>query len=67
MIICLQKDDVYKVIQISITGIDQFCSDIHKMIGFLPGLYWRICWKFLTPTFLLVNLFILSITICFYF
>merc|ERR1719414_88417 len=23
------------------------------MIGFRPGLYWRICWKFVTPIFLM--------------
>ena len=50
---------------LSFTGIDQFCSDIHKMIGYLPGLYWRICWKFLTPTFLLV--IILSICLLYLF
>lgn len=36
-------------------GIDQFCKDINEMIGHLPGLYWRICWKYLSPTFLLVS------------
>ncbi|WAR13442.1 SC6A2-like protein [Mya arenaria] len=35
-------------------GIDQFCADINQMIGFRPGLYWRVCWKFLSPAFLLV-------------
>jgi len=24
------------------------------MIGFRPGIYWRICWKFIAPCFLLV-------------
>lgn len=24
------------------------------MIGFTPGLYWRICWKFVAPVFLLL-------------
>lgn len=23
------------------------------MIGFAPGIYWRVCWKFLAPLFLL--------------
>ncbi|XP_045191774.2 sodium-dependent noradrenaline transporter-like isoform X2 [Mercenaria mercenaria] len=35
-------------------GIDQFCKDIDRMIGHSPGLYWRICWKYISPTFLLI-------------
>ncbi|CAH1778665.1 unnamed protein product [Owenia fusiformis] len=35
-------------------GVDQFCEDIQEMIGFKPSYYWRICWKFITPTFLSV-------------
>uniref|UniRef100_A0A8C4DK25 Transporter n=1 Tax=Dicentrarchus labrax TaxID=13489 RepID=A0A8C4DK25_DICLA len=26
-----------------------------KMMGFKPGLYWRLCWKFVSPAFLLVR------------
>ncbi|CAD5215312.1 unnamed protein product [Bursaphelenchus okinawaensis] len=37
-----------------IYGIDQFCADIQEMMGFQPGWYWRICWKFVAPIFLLV-------------
>ncbi|CAB3406993.1 unnamed protein product [Caenorhabditis bovis] len=25
-------------------GIDQFSKDIRAMLGFYPGIYWRICW-----------------------
>ncbi|KAL5021739.1 hypothetical protein ScPMuIL_000894 [Solemya velum] len=35
-------------------GIDQLCSDIQKMTGYRPGMYWRLCWKFLSPTFLII-------------
>ncbi|KAK3589109.1 hypothetical protein CHS0354_017451 [Potamilus streckersoni] len=35
-------------------GVDQFCDDIQRMIGHRPGLYWRICWKFVSPTFLAI-------------
>ncbi|KAL4234396.1 Sodium-dependent noradrenaline transporter [Mactra antiquata] len=35
-------------------GIDQLCDDIHKMFNHMPGLYWRVCWKYLSPTFLLI-------------
>uniref|UniRef100_A0A8C7DAU8 Transporter n=1 Tax=Oncorhynchus kisutch TaxID=8019 RepID=A0A8C7DAU8_ONCKI len=35
-------------------GVDRFSEDIERMMGFKPGLYWRLCWKFVSPTFLLV-------------
>uniref|UniRef100_A0A8C3WBJ4 Transporter n=1 Tax=Catagonus wagneri TaxID=51154 RepID=A0A8C3WBJ4_9CETA len=34
-------------------GVDRFSSDIQQMMGFKPGLYWRLCWKFVSPAFLL--------------
>uniref|UniRef100_A0A7M4E4S6 Transporter n=1 Tax=Crocodylus porosus TaxID=8502 RepID=A0A7M4E4S6_CROPO len=34
-------------------GVDRFSKDIHEMMGFKPGLYWRLCWKFVSPAFLL--------------
>ena len=37
-----------------LTGVDRFADDIASMIGFRPGVYWRICWKFIAPCFLLV-------------
>ncbi|KAG7208867.1 hypothetical protein KM043_015051 [Ampulex compressa] len=36
-----------------IYGADRFCADIKDMIGFSPGLYWRVCWKFVAPIFLM--------------
>lgn len=36
-------------------GVDRFSNDIHQMMGFKPGLYWRLCWKFVSPAFLLVR------------
>ncbi|BES96093.1 transporter [Nesidiocoris tenuis] len=36
-----------------IYGIDRFCDDIKDMIGFGPGIYWRVCWRYLAPLFLL--------------
>ncbi|XP_034840446.1 sodium-dependent dopamine transporter [Maniola hyperantus] len=36
-----------------IYGTERFCEDIKDMIGFRPGLYWRICWRFAAPAFLL--------------
>lgn len=37
------------------TGVDRFSNDIQQMMGFKPGLYWRLCWKFVSPAFLLVG------------
>uniref|UniRef100_A0A8C5B964 Transporter n=1 Tax=Gadus morhua TaxID=8049 RepID=A0A8C5B964_GADMO len=34
-------------------GVDRFSDDIEEMIGHRPGLYWRLCWKFVSPCFLL--------------
>lgn len=36
-----------------IYGTNRFCEDIRDMIGFTPGIYWRVCWKFIAPIFLL--------------
>lgn len=32
-----------------IYGVDRICKDIEFMLGFRPNLYWRLCWKYLTP------------------
>lgn len=37
------------------SGIQRFCRDIHMMLGFKPGLYFRACWLFLSPATLLVT------------
>ncbi|KAG9352566.1 hypothetical protein JZ751_020980 [Albula glossodonta] len=34
-------------------SVDRFSEDIERMMGFRPGLYWRLCWKFVSPAFLL--------------
>ncbi|CAB3379347.1 Hypothetical predicted protein [Cloeon dipterum] len=45
---------LFETIAVSwIYGCDRFCDDIKEMIGFSPGLYWRICWMFLAPAFLM--------------
>lgn len=33
-------------------GIERFGEDVKEMLGQTPGLFWRICWKFLSPFFL---------------
>ncbi|XP_043197340.1 sodium-dependent dopamine transporter-like isoform X2 [Amphibalanus amphitrite] len=35
-----------------IYGVDRLVNDINEMIGFRPGLYWRLCWKFIGPIFI---------------
>ncbi|XP_022325413.2 sodium- and chloride-dependent glycine transporter 1-like [Crassostrea virginica] len=32
-----------------IYGADRFYKDIELMIGYQPGVWWKICWKFITP------------------
>ncbi|XP_025408814.1 sodium-dependent noradrenaline transporter-like [Sipha flava] len=34
-------------------GLEKFCDDVENMIGHRPGLYWRICWKFISPMFII--------------
>ncbi|MGH0177206.1 UNVERIFIED_CONTAM: hypothetical protein FKN15_010023 [Acipenser sinensis] len=34
-------------------GVGRFSDDIEEMIGHRPGLYWRMCWKYVSPLFLL--------------
>ncbi|XP_064620284.1 sodium-dependent dopamine transporter-like isoform X2 [Lineus longissimus] len=34
-------------------GLDRFSNDIDAMMGFRPGIYWRFCWKFIGPIFIL--------------
>lgn len=35
-----------------IYGVSRICRDIEFMLGIKTGLYWRICWGFITPTLL---------------
>ncbi|KAK2155143.1 hypothetical protein LSH36_247g00045 [Paralvinella palmiformis] len=34
-------------------GVNRFADDIKAMVGFRPGIYWRLCWKFIAPAFIL--------------
>ncbi|ESO82402.1 hypothetical protein LOTGIDRAFT_134594 [Lottia gigantea] len=43
-----------------IYGVKQFSKDIELMIGKPPGLFWQVCWAFISPFFLL-TLFVLSV------
>nr|CAH8849383.1 unnamed protein product [Trichobilharzia regenti] len=39
-----------------IYGVDRFRQNIKQMLGFEPGLFWKICWKFIAPVFILFNI-----------
>ncbi|XP_077996327.1 sodium-dependent serotonin transporter-like [Glandiceps talaboti] len=41
-------------------GADRFAEEIKLMLGFKPGIFWTICWRFISPIFLL---FIIIMTI----
>ncbi|XP_050408843.1 sodium-dependent serotonin transporter [Patella vulgata] len=43
-----------------IYGVKQFSKDIESMLGKPPGIFWQICWAYISPVFLL-TLFILSV------
>ncbi|CAD5125286.1 DgyrCDS13530 [Dimorphilus gyrociliatus] len=34
-------------------GVERFSDDIKDMLGFRPGIYWRVCWKFIAPVFIM--------------
>ncbi|XP_051521830.1 sodium-dependent serotonin transporter-like isoform X2 [Myxocyprinus asiaticus] len=34
-------------------GTTRFCNDVHLMLGFSPGVFWRVCWIAICPCFLL--------------
>lgn len=42
-----------------IYGVNRFSDDIESMIGYRPGIFWRVCWCVVSPIFL-ITLFILS-------
>ena len=33
-------------------GSSKFSKQIKQMLGFTPGIFWRICWQYITPIFL---------------
>nr|XP_014102037.1 sodium-dependent serotonin transporter [Bactrocera oleae]XP_036230703.1 sodium-dependent serotonin transporter [Bactrocera oleae] len=41
-------------------GVDRFSEDVEQMLGIKPGIFWRICWTYISPVFLLA-IFIFSI------
>ncbi|KAL9703118.1 hypothetical protein quinque_006636 [Culex quinquefasciatus] len=48
---------VFEIITFSwIYGVGRLCRDIEFMLGIRTGLYWRICWGFVTPIMLIAIL-----------
>ncbi|XP_064649571.1 sodium-dependent serotonin transporter-like isoform X2 [Lineus longissimus] len=41
-------------------GVNRFSDDIEQMLGFRPGIFWRVCWAGISPIFLL-TLFVLTV------
>ncbi|XP_059478116.1 sodium-dependent nutrient amino acid transporter 1 isoform X3 [Neocloeon triangulifer] len=46
-----------------IYGVNNFCRDLEFMLGIKVGFYWRVCWGFVTPIFLLAILIYSLITL----
>ena len=41
----------FEIVTISwIYGTERLCEDTNFMLNFRPGIYWRLCWKYVTPT-----------------
>lgn len=36
-------------------GVNKFSEDIKKMIGYSPGIFWKLCWGIISPIFLFVS------------
>ncbi|XKL68555.1 hypothetical protein PGB90_004046 [Kerria lacca] len=41
-------------------GVNRFSTDVECMLGYKPGIFWRICWTYISPAFLL-SIFTFSI------
>ena len=39
-------------------GVTRFSNNLKTMLGFEPNYYWKICWAFCSPVFLVVSSFI---------
>uniref|UniRef100_A0A8D2JBU4 Transporter n=1 Tax=Varanus komodoensis TaxID=61221 RepID=A0A8D2JBU4_VARKO len=37
-------------------GMKRFCLDVHMMLGFSPGIYFKACWLFLSPVMMMALL-----------
>jgi solute carrier family 6 (neurotransmitter transporter, glycine) member 5/9 len=37
-----------------IYGVDRICKDVEFMLGIKLNLYWKVCWRYLTPGLMIV-------------
>uniref|UniRef100_A0A182QLZ8 Transporter n=1 Tax=Anopheles farauti TaxID=69004 RepID=A0A182QLZ8_9DIPT len=44
-------------------GVDRLCKDTEFMLGHRPNLYWRLCWRWITPLLMFVILIYNLITL----
>ena len=49
-----------------IAGTERFYYDMSVMLGYRPCAWWGICWRFITPALIAVNLLLLSVAVSFY-
>lgn len=45
-------------------GVSRFCDDVEMMMGQRPGLFWRMCWQYISPIFLLIILLFTVVDYC---
>lgn len=51
---------IFELLAVSyIYGLDRFCKDVEFMLKIKTGIYWRLCWGFITPG-LMIIIFIYS-------
>lgn len=48
--------NIYRYNKFNFSGVNRLCRDVEFMIGHRPGVYWRLCWGFLTPILMIVIL-----------
>lgn len=39
-----------------LAGIQRFSHDVKAMLGFTPGLFWKLCWVAISPALLAVSI-----------
>lgn len=51
-----KRKNFFECDNIIFLGLERFTQDVDAMLGHKPGLYWRICWKFVSPLFIIVRI-----------
>lgn len=59
--LCYQKSWNVLINANIFVGVQHFSDDIQTMLGFQPGIFWKICWAFICPICLIVSI------VCVYF